>query len=91
MSVYVDEPIHPFGRMMMCHMVADTPQELHAMADRIGVQRKWFQNKKDRPHYDICMSKRKLAVGFGAIETEDGRTIIEVAKRCWIESEAKDG
>ena len=69
MAVYVDAPIHPFGRMLMCHMVADTDDELHRMADQIGVSRKWHQ-KVGRPqsHYDICKSKRALAVNFGAVE-----------------------
>ena len=71
MSVYVDQPIYPYGRMMMCHMLADTEAELLEMADRIGVKRKWIQ-RKDVLHFDICKSKRKLAVDFGAIEI--GRT-----------------
>lgn len=72
MSVYVDEPAHPFGRMVMCHMLADTPAELHAMADRIGVARKWYQgpSKASTPHYDIAKSKRALAVAAGAVEIE---------------------
>ncbi len=69
MAVYVDEPIHPFGRMMMCHMMADSMEELHAMADKIGVARKWAQMTR-MPHYDICKSKRSLAVRYGAIETD---------------------
>jgi hypothetical protein len=61
-SVYVDDMRARYGRMIMCHMLADTPAELHAMADRIGVARRWFQNKASTPHYDIALSKRALAV-----------------------------
>jgi hypothetical protein len=69
MSVYVDQPIHPFGRMVMCHMMADTTEELLSMADRIGVQRKWIQKAgTPREHFDVCMSKRRLAVEHGAVE-----------------------
>ena len=49
MSVYVDDMEAAFGRMKMCHMIADTPQELLAMVDRIGVQRKWIQDAGTRP------------------------------------------
>jgi hypothetical protein len=66
-SVYVDACEWPYGRMMMCHMIADDVDALHAMADRIGVARRWFQYAR-YPHYDICKSKRALAVKFGAIE-----------------------
>ena len=48
------------------HWIETTLEELHAMADRIGVQSKWFQNKTRYPHYDICKSKRALAVAAGA-------------------------
>ncbi len=70
MSVYVDRPLHTYGRMTMCHMLADTPEELHAMADHIGVARRWFQAppKASFWHYDICKIKRALAVKAGAIE-----------------------
>jgi len=70
MSVYVDAAVYRFGRMIMCHMIGDTPDELHAIADQIGVARRWFQQppKASFWHYDIAKSKRVLAVEAGAIE-----------------------
>jgi ABC-type polysaccharide/polyol phosphate transport system ATPase subunit len=72
MTVYVDNmyqlPMGQFGRMKMSHMIADTEAELHVMADKIGVQRRWFQKKPSGDHYDIAMSKRALAVAAGAKE-----------------------
>lgn len=62
MTVYVDDMKARFGRMIMCHMIADTDAELHAMADAIGVARKWHRGD----HYDIALSKRALAIEKGA-------------------------
>jgi len=57
--------------MMMCHMYADSTEELLAMADRIGVARKWIQYPGTyKEHFDVCKSKRALAVQDGAIEVE---------------------
>ena len=82
MAVYVDNFYAGYGRMIMCHMAADTIAELHEMADKIGVARKWFQLPNGRnPHYDICKSKRALAVQLGAIECGP-QDIIPVVKRC---------
>lgn len=80
MSVYVDKARNPYGRMKICHMLADNLDELHAMADKIGVQRKWFQNNLDHPHYDISQNKRQLAVGFGAIQIDDSQ-LVELVRR----------
>lgn len=69
MAVYVDTMRASFGRMKMCHMVADTSEELMAMADRIGVDRKWIQDAGSyREHFDIALSKRALAIEAGAQE-----------------------
>jgi hypothetical protein len=66
-SVYVDAMRASVGRMILCHMLADTSEELHAMADRIGVARKWCQDPgTHREHYDIALSKRAIAIQFGA-------------------------
>jgi hypothetical protein len=82
MSVYVDGAANAFGRMKMCHMRADSYPELIAMADKIGVQRKWYQGwaKASSPHFDIAQSKRALAIANGAIEI-DCYKLVEIMKR----------
>lgn len=67
MAVYVDREQNAYRGMKMCHMFADSLDELHAMADRIGLKKKWFQGRKT-PHYDVCQSKRRIAVRLGAVE-----------------------
>jgi hypothetical protein len=68
---YVDDMRAPYGQMIMCHLLADTDEELHAMAAKIGVARRWHQ-KAGTPHshYDICLSKRANAVALGAVEID---------------------
>lgn len=69
MAVFVDDMRAPFGRMIMCHMIADTHSELLSMARKIGVNLKWIQ-KPNTPdeHFDISLGKRALAIRYGAIE-----------------------
>ena len=62
MIVDVDDMRAPLGRMLMSHMVAETDDELHTMADRIGVARRWHRGD----HYDICQAARTRAMGAGA-------------------------
>jgi hypothetical protein len=65
--VYIDNINLPFGRMVMCHMIADTTEELLAMADKIGVQRKWLQyGGTHEEHFDICQSMKAKALQYGA-------------------------
>ena len=87
MAVYVDNARISYGRMRMSHMLADTVSELHAMADRIGIQRRWFQSGSSVPHYDICLSKRRLALQCGAVEV-DRRELATLVKR--LRAEARE-
>lgn len=83
--IYVDQPItyhHLTLRYKtFSHMWSDTSiEELHVMADRIGLRREWFQLKVVEPafdayrlwraHYDVTPHKRRLAIQLGAMEME---------------------
>lgn len=52
----------------MCHMTADSLDELHAMADALGLARRWFQRPPAvrLPHYDVSLAFRARAVRLGA-------------------------
>lgn len=52
MAVYVDHARNSFGRMLMCHMVADGIEELLMMYERIGLARRHFQ-PGSFPHFDL--------------------------------------
>lgn len=68
MAVYVDDMRASLGRMKMCHMIADSTEELLVMARNIGVAEKWIQNRDSRrEHFDICMAMRERALLQGAI------------------------
>ncbi len=89
MAVYVDEirsypdraigdRLKPFG-VHWSHMMTDADlTELHLMADKIGLDRKWFQAKREYPHYDLTRQKRSLAVEFGAIPV----TSVDLIEKC---------
>jgi hypothetical protein len=72
MTVYVDDVRHQFGRMIMCHCWADTLDELLAMMDRIGVDRKWIQQppKASWVHFDISLAMKAKAIAAGAVLTD---------------------
>jgi hypothetical protein len=91
MTVYVDDMRAAFGRLIMCHMVADTLSELHAMANKIGVARRWYQGPPNGKwaHYDIALSKRAAAIAAGAAEIK-WREAPAISRRC-LAAEAATG
>jgi hypothetical protein len=93
MAVYVDNFRAKVRGMVMCHMLADSSDELLAMADRIGVDRKHLQDAGTyREHLDICLTKRAAAVAAGAVEvslSELGRIIR--LRRDGVRGEVSDG
>lgn len=79
MAVYVDsEEIQWRGRSW-CHLVADSLDELHAFAARLGLQRRWFQERSFYPHYDVTVSVRDRAIRIGAVDASR-ETVIACCK-----------
>jgi len=72
LSVYVDSvQAYPDAGLRFthfCHLLADTREELHAMADALGVPRRIFQDHPHRWHYDLPEHLRTRAVALGARE-----------------------
>lgn len=80
MTVYVDPAVWPFGRMLMCHMIADSREELFEMVDKIGVRREWIQQPgTPDEHFDISKGKRALAIKHGAVPV-DARQMLKLIK-----------
>ena len=73
MTVYVDEFPSGWGRWSGGgHMLTTDLDELHAMAEQIGLKRSWFQHDKSFAHYDLVATKRLLAIVAGAVPIEFG-------------------
>jgi hypothetical protein len=100
MTVYVDDmgmPAHVGGlNARWSHLIADTPDELHEFAERLGLERAWFQDPtvNGKPlaepgtrgaenwHYDVTASKRKQAIRLGAVAIPF-RRLPEVIEARW--------
>lgn len=75
MTVYVDS-LNKHRNGYWCHMVADTIKELDDMALMIGLKTEWRQTSSSGiVHYDLRLSKRKLAIEFGALECGPAKLI----------------
>ena len=94
MSAFLDPMVDQRKRIgrggpLWCHLIADSVEELHALADRIGLQRSWFQDKASFPHYDVGSERiRELAIKAGAISC-DRRTFVGHLQR--IRAAAREG
>lgn len=81
MSVYVDDAAWRYLGMRMCHMVADTHEELIEMARKIDIRERWIQAEgTPKEHFDISHTKRTLAVKEGAIRITS-RELVQRTKR----------
>jgi hypothetical protein len=89
MSVYIDDAVHLWRGRRWAHLMADSLDELHDFAERLGLSRQVFQDKRSGAHYDIDIALRERALTMGAIaisrhtDRERVRAIIRQAKRQW--------
>jgi len=66
MTVYVDDAVHLWRGRRWAHLMADTLDELHAMAEKLEIPRRAFQNKTSGAHYDVPSELRERAIELGA-------------------------
>lgn len=106
MGSYVDNARIPatVGRVRgrWSHLTADTPAELHALADRIGLRRHWFQARCKYGacpavdgvcahfHYDVTDDRRAAAIQAGAqpIDIRQLGAITSARRQAFREGEA---
>ena len=63
MKVLIDTPWRGWS-----HLVADSIPNLHAFAEKAGLKRAYFENKRGRnqPHYDVREKDFKRVIEAGA-------------------------
>jgi hypothetical protein len=66
MTVYVDDAVTLWRGQRWAHLMADTLEELHAMAAQLGMPRRAFQDKPSGAHYDVTVEMREQALQLGA-------------------------
>ena len=86
MTVYVDDAVTWWRSQRWAHLMADTLQELHAMAAQLGLPRRAFQDKPSGAHYDVTVEMREQALQLGTVaisrhaDRELVRSVIRNAK-----------
>ena len=86
MAAYVDRPQWYWRAQYWCHLLADSLDELHDFAGRLGKPRQAFQARR-LPHYDLTIVQRRIALDLGAIEVRS-RDIVLLARRLRVEQVA---
>jgi hypothetical protein len=80
--VFIDRRTSKIDNMIMARMFADTPAELDAMADRVGLERAWkLQADTAIEHYLLTTNKRAMAVRHGAVVMDTELCIERLRRR----------
>jgi len=62
------------------HLVADSEQELHLFAQKLGLKREYYQNKR-WPHYDLTSNNMKQKAKVNGAILISSKEIIKVLKK----------
>jgi hypothetical protein len=61
------------------HLVADTEEELHTFAQKIGLKRKWYQCPDTHPHYDLTTRKKYREVLDLGVKIVEAREVLRIS------------
>lgn len=79
MTCYVDVvlsyPDRGFRYTEFCHLLADDRPELHELAARLGMPRRFFQDHPVRWHYDLPAHLRREALRHGAVAVDRAEVV----------------
>lgn len=67
MTVYIDDAVTLWRGQRWAHLMADTLDELHAFAARLGLPKRAFQDRRSGAHYDVNADTRSIALALGAM------------------------
>lgn len=62
----MDDAVTLWRGRRWAHLMADTLDELHAFAARLGLPRRAFQDRRSGAHYDVDAALRSIALALGA-------------------------
>jgi cytochrome c len=90
MAVYVDDNRIRRRGHAWSHLLADSTEELHAFAARLGLERALFHQQPSRPwkdHYDLPEGRRQQAIrqGARAISRRQAAEMLRAKRRAYVE------
>lgn len=62
----MDDAVTLWRGRRWAHLMADTLDELHTFAARLGMPRRAFQDRRSGAHYDVDAALRSVALALGA-------------------------
>lgn len=85
--VYIDDAgVSKYGRGWF-HLTADSLDELHAFAVRIGLPARAFHRGARHPHYDVTAAQRLSALRSGA-RAVSPREVVRIARQVLVPAPA---